>query len=181
MKAFENITTLGLEKAVKVGNIIPLNGVGLAYFVNSEPNPKDSLKILDTSETIAENKILTQNETNFFYANELGILQDANGNTNFHTKDLTISDTQLSNNYTTERLFPDKINETDFLHFYYVSRFFIAAPAGYSITDMSDYNDMSFYKNVNIRVLDSQNQEYVDKNTGRKKYKILLDPYIILN
>jgi len=53
MKAFENITTLGLEKAVKVGNIIPLNGVGLAYFVNSEPNPKDSLKILDTSETIA--------------------------------------------------------------------------------------------------------------------------------
>ena len=178
MKAFENITTLGLEKAVKVGNIIPLNGVGLAYFVNSEPNPKDSLKILDTSETIAENKILTQNETNFFYANELGILQDANGNTNFHTKDLTISDTQLSNNYTTERLFPDKINETDFLHFYYVSRFFIAAPAGYSITDMSDYNDMSFYKNVNIRVLDSQNQEYVDKNTGRKKYKILLDPYI---
>ncbi len=178
MKIFENITALGDEEAIKIGNVVPYNAAGLAYFANKKLSPKDNLKIIDVSETIAENKVSNQEETKFLYANELGILQDENGNADVYSPDITISDIALSKNFITERIYPDKINETDFLHYYYVSKFFVIAPTGYSIIDLDDYYDISFYKNINIKVLDSQNQEYVDKNSLRKKYKILLEPYI---
>ena len=178
MEKFNNITTIGNEEAVKIGNFIPGNGAGLAYFSSQPLNPIDNLKIIDISDTIAENKIVSQDETKIFFANEMGILQDKDGNTDFHTSDLTISDTFLSKDFTTERIYSDSVNENDFLHHYYISRYFISAPSGYGINDLDDYHDASYYKNINIKVIDSQNQEYIDKNTGRKKYKILLDPYL---
>ena len=178
MKKFENITTIGNEEAVKIGNFIPNNGAGLAYFLNESPSPAKNLKVIDISDTIAENKIVFENKTRLLYANELGMLQDEDGNVNFNSSDLTLSDRFLSKDHTTERINFDSVNENDFMHYYYVSKYFISAPKGYGIDDLDDYRDISYYKNINIKVLDSQNKEYVDKNTGRKKYKILLDPYL---
>jgi hypothetical protein len=34
MKIFENITALGDEEAIKIGNVVPYNAAGLAYFAN---------------------------------------------------------------------------------------------------------------------------------------------------
>jgi hypothetical protein len=70
-----------------------------------------------------------------------------------------------------------EINSDEFFHYYYVSRFFISAPANYSTYGLSEYIPQSLYSALNIKVLNSQNQDHVDINTGRKKYKILLDPY----
>lgn len=178
MKKFENITTLGNEEAVKIGSFIPDNGAGLAYFLNESLTPAKNLNVVDLSETIAENKIASENKTKLFYANENGMLQDENGNINFNTSDLILSDRVLSRDYVTERIDSNSMNENDFMHYYYVSRYFISAPTGYGINDLDDYHDISYYKNLNIKVLDSENKEYIDKNTGRKKYKIILDPYI---
>lgn len=178
MKKFENITALGNEEAVKVGNFIPGEAAGLAYFLNESLSPAKNLKVVDISETIAENKIASGNKTKLFYANENGMLQDENGNVNFNTSDIVLSDRILSRDYTTERIDSDSINENDFMHYYYVSRYFISAPTGYGINDLDDYHDISYYKNLNIKVLDSENKEYIDKNTGRKKYKVILDPYL---
>lgn len=178
MEKFNNKTSIGNERAIKIGNFVPSKGAGLAYFSNKSLNPVDNLKIIDISDTIAENKILNQGETKILFANEMGILQDENGNTNLYSSDLTLSDTFLSKDFTTERIYSKTINPNDFLHYYYVSRYFVSAPSGYAINDLDDYHDVSYYKNINIKVVDSQNQEYLDKNTGRRKYKILLDPYL---
>jgi hypothetical protein len=53
MEKFNNITTIGNEEAVKIGNFIPGNGAGLAYFSSQPLNPIDNLKIIDISDTIA--------------------------------------------------------------------------------------------------------------------------------
>lgn len=178
MEKFNNKTTIGNEEAIKIGNLVPAKGVGLSYFSNKPLTPSENLKILDLSDSIAENKIGTQNETKLFFANELGILQDQNGDTNLLSSDITISDAFLSKDFTTERIYSNSINENDFLHYYYVSRYFIMAPSGYAINDLEDYHDISYYKNLNIKVIDYENKEYLDKNTSRRKYKILLDPYL---
>ncbi len=166
MKKFENITTLGNEEAVKIGSFIPDNGAGLAYFLNESLTPAKNLNVVDLSETIAENKIASENKTKLFYANENGMLQDENGNINFNTSDLILSDRVLSRDYVTERIDSNSMNENDFMHYYYVSRYFISAPTGYGINDLDDYHDISYYKNLNIKVLDSENKEYIKKKSS---------------
>lgn len=49
---------------------------------------------------------------------------------------------------------------------------------GYLISSIQDIVSSEYYSSFNIKILDSKNREYTDPNTGRKKYKILLEPFL---
>ena len=178
MKKFENKTKNQKEKSIKIGSSVPHDAVNLAFYSNEQVNPSNNLSVIDLSSSIPENKTALNSGVKTFFANELGILEDENGNTLFPTENLTISDVNISKVYTTEMLEETQINSLEYLHYYYASRFFTAAPAGYSFLGFEDYLNENRIKFLNIKVIDSKNQDYIDKNTGRKKYKILLEPYL---
>jgi peptidoglycan hydrolase-like protein with peptidoglycan-binding domain len=178
MKKFENLTKNSKEKAIKVGRTVPSDAANLSFYSNEELTPANNLSIIDVSQSIPENKASQNSGVKTFFANELGILEDENGSTLFPTSNITVSDTILGKDYVTEELNEFDINSLEFFHHYYVSRFFTAAPSGFSIAEIDDYLSPSYIRFLNIKVIDSNNQEYVDINTGRKKYKILLDPYL---
>lgn len=178
MKLFKNITISEKENAIKIGSSVPDGAANIAYFVNEELSPKNNLTVIDLSNSIPENKIFLDRGVKTYYANELGVLEDETGNTIFPSQDISISDSFLLKDYQTEMLKVSEINSDEFFHYYYVSRFFISAPVNYSTYGLSEYVPQSLYLSLNIKVLNSQNQDHVDINTGRKKYKILLDPFI---
>ena len=177
MKQFTNLTVNSKETATKVGKVVPSDAANLAFYSNEELSPNNNLSVIDVSQSILENKSSTISGVKTYFANELGILEDENGSTLFPTSNLIVSDTILGKDYVTEELNEFEVNSLEFFHHYYVSRFFTAAPSGYSIVELDDYLNPSSIKYLNIKVIDSNNQEYIDINTGRKKYKILLDPY----
>jgi hypothetical protein len=177
MKLFKNRTVSEKENAIKVGSSVPDDAANIAYFINEQLSPKNNLTVIDISSSIPENKISLDRGVKTYYANELGVLEDETGNTIFPSADISISDSFLLKDYQTEMLKVAEINSDEFFHYYYVSRFFISAPANYSTYGLSEYIPQSLYSALNIKVLNSQNQDHVDINTGRKKYKILLDPY----
>lgn len=178
MKLFKNRTVSEKENAIKVGSSVPNDAANIAYFINEQLSPKNNLTVIDISSSIPENKISLDRGVRTYYANELGVLEDETGNTIFPSQDISISDSFLLKDYQTEMLNMSEINSDDFFHYYYVSRFFISAPANYSTYGLSEYIPQSFYGSLNIKVLNSQNQDHIDINTGRKKYKILLDPFV---
>jgi hypothetical protein len=181
MKLFKNKTDSQKENAIKVGLSVPDDAANIAYFVNEQLSPKNNLTVIDLSSSIPENKISLDRGVKTYYANELGILEDENGNTIFPSQDVSISDSFLLKDYQTEMLKVSEINSDEFFYYYYVSRFFVSAPSNYSTYGLSEYIPQSFYGYLNIKVLNSQNQDHIDINTGRKKYKILLDPFITEN
>lgn len=178
MKEFKNLTKNKKEKSVKVGSSVPIEAANLAFYSNEQINPKNNLSVIDISPSIPENKASSVGGIKSFFANELGILEDENGNTIFPTSNITLSDTFIGKEYSTQVLTEQEINSIEFFHYYYVSRFFTAAPSGYSFSGLNDYLNPTTIKFLNIKVVDSKNQEYVDINTGNKKYKILLEPYL---
>lgn len=178
MKLFKNKTVSQKENAIKVGSSVPSDAANMAYFINEELSPKNNLTVIDLSSSITENKISLDRGVKTYYANELGVLEDETGNTVFPSPNISISDSFLLKDYQTEMLKISEINSDEFFHYYYVSRFFISAPAYYSTYGLSEYIPQSLYSSLNIKVLNSQNQDHIDINTGRKKYKILLDPFL---
>ena len=168
MKLFKNITISEKENAIKIGSSVPDDAANIAYFVNEELSPKNNLTVIDLSNSIPENKIFLDRGVKTYYANELGVLEDETGNTIFPSQDISISDSFLLKDYQTEILKVSEINSDEFFHYYYVSRFFISAPANYSTYGLSEYIPQSLYASLNIKVLNSQNQDHVDINTGRK-------------
>ena len=171
MKQFTNLTVNAKENATKVGKLVPTDAANLAFYSNEQLSPNNNLSVIDVSQSIPENKASTISGVKTYFANELGILEDENGSTLFPTSNLIVSDTILGKDYITEELNEFEINSLEFFHYYYISRFFTAAPAGYSIAELDDYLNPSSIKYLNIKVIDSNNQDYVDINTGRKKYK----------
>jgi len=175
MKVFNNKTKNYKEKAVKIGKSVPSDAANIALFDQDIVTAGNSLFIMDVSESIPENKINDFGQTKIYYANELGILEDENGNTRLPTHDLSISDVKFSEEYSTELI--DTINPNDFLHSFYVSRHFCYAQRGFNISGLLDIFSSDYYSTLNIKVVDENNFDYIDLNTGRKKYKILLEPY----
>jgi len=177
MKKFDNLTVNKKESAVKVGSTVPSDAANLAFYSNESLSPKNNLSVVDVSKAIPENTSSLADGIEPFFANELGILEDVYGNTFFPTANLTVSDSLIGQLYKTEILDEYQIDATQFFHYYYVSRFFTAGPPGISFSGLSDYLSENRIKFLNIKVVDSQNQEYINLETGKKKYKILLEPF----
>jgi len=177
MKRFDNLTNNKKESAIKVGSSVPLDAANIAFYSNESLSPKNNLSVIDVSKAIKENKSSMTTGIKTFYANELGILEDENGNTMFPTPNLSVSDSFIDRPYYTELLDQSQINPVQFFHHYYVSRYFTAAPGGISFSDLGDYLNENQIKFLNIKVLNEQNEDYIEASTGKKKYKILLESF----
>lgn len=177
MKKFVNKTTSQHEKAVKVGNNVPADAAVLSWYTSESISPKNNIINVNVSETILENKIKESYDAEIMYADELGILRRIDGSSALSTDDITISNLFLHRPTVSETLALNSINANDFGHYIYISRYFTAAPAVFNFTSYNSLPDQNQIYNLGIKVLDELGKDYIDPNTNRKKYKILLEPY----
>lgn len=186
MEKFVNETLDGNEEAIKIGSKVPPGAINLSWFTANVISPANNINVVDLSETIQENTSLknslhssSDDESVLVYADELGFLRTFDGQYTFGSDDFTVSNIFLNQVTESKAYERDSINPNSFVHYYYISRFFISAPGdGFYLLSINDYIDPERFKNLNLRVLDKNNEEYVDKNTGRKKYRFLLEPFI---
>lgn len=177
MQKFENETIDGSEYAIKVGNNVPADAAVLSWYSSEEISPTNNLVTVSVSETIPENKIAESYDAEIMYADELGILRRFNGSSVLSTDDITISNLFLHKPTVSETLDINTVNANDFGHYLYISRHFAALPAVYNFTSYNTMLNQDEIYNLGIKVLDDQGKDYLDPNTNRKKYKILLEPY----
>jgi hypothetical protein len=64
-----------------------------------------------------------------------------------------------------------------FVHYMYISRYFINGPANISLISLKQYMPAESISGLNIKVIDKNNNEYIDTVTIIKKYRILLEPF----
>jgi len=168
----------------KKTNNLPVDdqSVGLAWFSSKPISPANNLSITDLSGFTPENAYATEINSNpldlknkLVFANELGVLEDENANTIFDCEDVSISDLFLDEQTLDKRYVHREIKNEMFVHSYYVSRYYTMLPTDSFLID----NLNSFIEEnkipKSIKVIDENGQEYVDKNSGIKKYRILLD------
>jgi peptidoglycan hydrolase-like protein with peptidoglycan-binding domain len=180
MEKFVNLTSSENEKAIKAGNNVPSGAVGVSLFSINDISPANNISLIDLSSTIPENSSLSftsDNESLLAYADELGILHSLDGQYTFASDDISISNLFLNKPTATEKIDIENINPNEFVHYMYISRYFIPAPHVFSLMSLTQYVEVDKFKDLKIKVIDLDGADYVDKNTGRKKYRILLEPF----
>lgn len=179
MKKFENVTLSNKEKAIKIGKNAPKDSVNIAWFNSDEVNPSNSISIIDYSYSIPENKISENafGSAELAFADELGVLRRASGSYVFPTNNITVSDVPLSYAISTRSVDASELDATDYVHYKYVSRYFISAPNSFSLISETAFFRPESLAGLNVRVVDRNGFDYVDQTLGRKKYRILLEPY----
>ena len=179
MKKFVDRTKNGKENSVKKLNNLPKNESTFAinWFSSEQIKPGNTVAITDVSMLIPENSnpsSLTGNYLNskVYYANELGILEDANGNTLFNTDNLSISDLFLSEESLDRQYTVSEAESKNFVHSYYISKYYTLLDSNsYSITGIEDFISSERLP-VNISVIDDNGLDYIDSITKQKKYRI---------
>ena len=181
MKKFDNETECGCESSIRIGTNVVQGSAGLAWFHEPEIVPSNSLSIVNVSHQIPENviteKIHVDADPIIAYADELGFLHKQDGSYNFATNNVTISNLMLSKPTATERHQESDLDSKDFIHYYYISRFFIPAPNSFALVSKRQFLDEQRISSLKIKVVDENNKEYYDLENSRKKYRILLEPY----
>jgi peptidoglycan hydrolase-like protein with peptidoglycan-binding domain len=180
MEKFVNITSGLKEKAFKIGNSVPSGSIGLSWFSAKEISPANNIVIVDLSETILENRstfVQSDNEAFLAYADELGFLRTIDGSYTFNSDDVSISNVFMNKETTTGAVDISSINPNDFVHNYYISKFFIMASYAFNFSSLRQYEVPERFKDIKIKVIDRDGNDYVDSNTGRRKYRILLEPF----
>lgn len=178
MKKFTDKTSSLKEPAVKTGNFVPKDAVNLGWFSGREINPGNNLSYIDLSSLIPENNISNNQLNTTMYANELGILEDINGNSFIDSDEISISSTFLNEDTLDQQYTTDQISKKTFVHSYYSTRFFTLIPSkSYADFNLSSFVEEKFIPN-HIKVIDQNGELYADKNTGVKKYRILLESFI---
>lgn len=178
MKKFVDKTTSNQEPAVKAGNFIPSDAVNLGWFSSSDITPGNNLISVDFSNLIKENINEKDNLDRVMYANEVGILEDENGNSGVEGDAFYISDIFLNERISTDRYTIDELDEVDYCTSYYVSTGFTLVKSNiYISTNTSSFTDQKFISD-SIKVIDSNGNLYADQETGRKKYRIELESFI---
>jgi|694.fasta_scaffold06622_2 hypothetical protein len=179
MEKFDNLTSNLKEKAFKIGKTVPSDAAPISYFVTEEVSPGNNISILDLSDTILENSIknINDNVAQVAYADEFGILHSLDGDYSYPSDDLTVSDLFLSKPTGPIKFNVSDINPSDFVHSYYVSKFFTAASSSFSLISIREFVNDNNLEDLKIKVVDFQGNDYIDSNTGLKKYRILLEPF----
>jgi len=179
MKKFENVTINQKEKAIRLGTKVPSDAVNLAWFKSDTVTPSNTLSLIDTSKSIAENVIQqsVDNEAFFAYPNVLGYLHSDEYGYNFPSNDITISNIPLNFPITTEPMDPTLLNPNDFAHYKYISRFFTPSEPNFSFISLGQYLDPDRIVDLNIKVINQDGSEYVDPISARRKYRILLESF----
>ena len=180
MEKFTNQTENLNEKAVKIGSSVPSDGAVLGWFNSEDINPGNSISVVDVSNLIDENNVqkIDISEPILVYADELGFLKTSDNKYSFPTNNLTIGNIFIGKPTNTEQIDESTLNSKDFVHYYYVSKHFISAPAAFSLLSRRQYLDASRLNGINIKVIYENGKEYIDPNTNAKKYRILLEPFV---
>jgi hypothetical protein len=184
MEKFIDQTDLGKEDSVKKIINLPQdnNTVGLEWFSTKEISPGNSISITDLSSLIPENSNSTTfssksfGQSKIYFANEVGVLQDNDGNSIFNSEEVSVSDLFLTNQNFDKKYNIVDLDANDFVHSYYVSRYHTLYTDNQYTTQNLEYFIESDKIPASIKVIDENGEEYIDKNTRRKKYRILLDP-----
>jgi hypothetical protein len=177
MEIFNNLTESGKEKATKIGTRVPADAVNVSWFTSESISPGKNVSAIDVSSTIVENKIKETSSSEIMYADELGILRRLNGSSSIATQDITISNSLIDRRTVSEILDLDAISPDSFSHYFYVSRYFIVAPAVFALTSLDDYINDDVIVDLGVKVLDESGKDYVNTITNKKRYKILLEPF----
>jgi len=180
MEKFVNQTNSLDEKAIKIGSSVPSDAAVIGWFNSDEVTPSNSVSILDVSNQIPENNIPTTNinEPIIAYADELGFLKTLDNKYSFPTNNLTIGNTFISKSTNTEQMAENDLNSKDFVHYYYISKYFISAPSGFSLISRKQFLSPERIKSLNIKVVTENGKDYIDEVLNIKKYRILLEPFI---
>ena len=181
MEIFNNLTKSGKEKATKIGTRVPSDAVNVSWFTSESISPGKNVSIIDVSSTIIENKIKETSSSEIMYADELGILRRLNGlshgSSSVATQDITISNSLIDRRTVSEMLDVDTISPDSFSHYFYISRYFIVAPAIIALMSLDDYIEDDVIVDLGVKVLDESGKDYVNAVTNKKRYKILLEPF----
>lgn len=178
MKKFTDKTNSLKEPAIKTGNFVPKDAVNLGWFSGKEISPKNNISIVDLSSMTPEN-VNSKNELNtIMYANELGILEDINGNTFVESDDVSVSSLFLNQETLDGKYNVNDLSSLTFAHSYYVSRFFTLIQSKVNGNfSIDDFLEDKYIPN-SIKVLDEDGNLYADSETGIKKYRILLESFV---
>ena len=172
------------QKKIRKVNNLPIDkySTALAWFDSKPVIPANNISITDISNFIPENSyssnadVFSQGAKNkIVFANELGILEDVQGNTVFDSDEISVSDTFLSSPMIDKSYYLNDVKKNSFIHSYYVSRYYTLLPRdSYGYEGLDDFLPES---NVpkSIKIIDENGFEYVNSDTGLKKYRILIE------
>jgi len=185
MKKFTDKTQSGNESSLKKVTNLPINdsSFSFGYVSSTSINPENSLLITDFSSLIPENNNITLSNNSIYnegqkiyYADEVGILQDADGNSLFSSQDLLITDLPLLDPYLDEQKMSTELDPGNYAFSYYISKNYTMLNKNfYSYDSLRDYIPQEKIPS-SIIVIDKNGDEYVDRSTKKRKYRILLDP-----
>ena len=168
---------------IKAENLpIDDNSSAISWFSAKPITPQNNISITDLSNFTPENSYSSninasnnQAKNKLVFANELGILEDSDGNTLFDSSDISVSDTFLNTEMYDKKYFIKDIQKNNFIHSYYISRYYTLTLRDiYSFNSLNDYIPLSSIPK-SIKVVDRNCQDYADPDTGLPKYRILLD------
>lgn len=178
-----NIDNSSQKKIRKVNNL-PLDNssTALAWFNSKPVTPGNNISVTDLSNFIPENSYSSNinassksAKNKIVFANELGILEDSDGNTVFDSDDISVSDVFLNAQALDKKYYIGDIQKNGFVHSFYVSRYYTLLPrSSYSYDGFDDFLPESSIPK-SIKVIDKNGFEYVDQSTGLKKYRILIE------
>lgn len=169
MKKFINLTKQGNEKALRRGKRVPQSDVNLAWVKAPALSPKENMIILDASEMSQQSRVKNPEKASLYYANYMGILEDATGNQIVQDEYPFVTDIfagaeedfvfRMGNEYLGRTILPFK----------HVSRFYHLDRGGLTKNDIVS----PFTTSNAIKIVDHNGKEYVD-DKGKPKYKIYL-------
>jgi len=169
MKAFEDRSTEGNEKAFRRGVRVPEDAVNLAWIQSPSLTPSKNVVIVDTSNVVEENTVSVADQYRIMYANRMGILEDESGNQIVEDEFpavadvFTIDEDFLStpgSEYTSDSILP----------YVHVSRYFHVDFQGLTLG-----SELRTFELEDIKVVDADGRDYVDEQ-GRARYKIRITP-----
>lgn len=178
MKKFTDATDSGKEPAVKVGNYVPRDAINLGWYTSKEVSPENNISIVDLSSLTAENLNESDSFSKIMFANELGILEDSDGNPFVSSDEISVSDILLNEQFFSDRYEESDVKEKIYAHSYYVSRFFtLVQTKSYYDVSISSFSNPT-YMPKSIKVLDENGNIYSDPVTGRLKYRVLIESFL---
>ena len=178
MKKFIDKTNSLKEPAIKTGNFVPRDAVNLGWFSGKEISPKNNISLVDLSGLIPENMTMSNQSDKLMYANEFGILEDAEGNTLIDSDDISVSSIFLNHETLDVDYSSSEMIDKTFVHSYYVSRYFtLIKSRSYSSSGLSQYLETGYIPD-SIKVIDGEGKLYANPITGEPKYRISLESFV---
>ncbi len=112
------------------------------------------------------------------FANEVGMLEDENGNPYVSSDDVLVSDIFLNEEVFLTSYQKDELKNKAYAMNYYVSNHFTLLRSGMHISSGLNYFVEDRFIPNNIKVIDDNGNIYSDPETGRLKYRISFESFV---